>query len=98
MPCFQCTPLVEIRASVYHHGTAPVNVMTFVNRMLGEGRVGCIRRGPVPVYNHLWVAVAAEGSGDMLSFCVFVSDGGADFFGTGEQGLDHCRLVGEWVV
>ena len=26
--------------------------------------MGC--RGPVPVYNHLWVAVAAEGSGDML--------------------------------
>ena len=46
--------------------------------MWGEGQVGC--RGPVPVYNHLWVAVAAEGSGDMLPFCVLVNDGGAGFF------------------
>ena len=64
--------------------------------MWGKGRVGC--RGPVPVYNHLWVAVAAEGSGDMLPFCVLVSDGGADYFHTGDQSLDHCSLVGEWVV
>ena len=42
--------------------------------MWAEGRVGC--RGQVPVYNHLWVAVAAEGSGDMLPFCVLVSNGG----------------------
>ena len=39
--------------------------------------MGC--RGPVPLYNHLWVAVAAEGSGDMLPFFVLVSDRGADF-------------------
>ena len=62
------------------------------------GRVGWDVGGPVPVYNHLWVAIAAEGSGDMLLFCVLVSDGGADFFRTGEQGSDHCCLVGEWVV
>ena len=44
------------------------------------------------------ITVAAEGSGDMLPFCVLVSDGGADFFRMGEQGSDHCSLVSEWVV
>ena len=58
--------------------------------------MGC--RGPVPVYNHLWVAVAAEGSGDMLPFCV-VSDGGADFSArVSRVRITVVLIVGEWVV
>ena len=62
----------------------------------GEGQEGC--RGLVLVYNHLRVAIAAEGSGDMLPFCILVCDRDADFVCAGEQTSDHCSLVGEGVV
>ena len=45
--------------------------------MWGEGEERC--RGLVPVYKHLWVAIATEGSGDMLLFCILVCDEAADF-------------------
>ena len=45
--------------------------------MWGESQEGC--RGPILVYSRLWVAVAAEGSGDMFPFCILVCDGGAEF-------------------
>ena len=34
MPCFQCTPLVEIKVSIYHCGTASVDLMSFIHHML----------------------------------------------------------------
>ena len=54
-------------------------------------------RGWVPVYNHLWVAVAAEGTDDMFPFCVLVSDGGADFFhANGQSRITAVLLVSGW--
>ena len=43
VPCFQCTPLVEIRVSVYHCGTAPVNVVTFIDSLMKTPGLGLKR-------------------------------------------------------